>query len=351
LLAWYAQAEALYRGEFLHGVYPADSLPFSEWALLKREHLHHQALWALYLLAAYHQRRGELDLALGYARRQLELEPWREEAHCQVMTILALRGERSAALRHYERCCQVLREELGVEPAEETLALYERILASRKRRRRDLPLQTTPFLGRKSELNRVGEYLANPDCRLLTILGPGGIGKSRLAVQAAEAQDYAYLQGAFLIQLAGVTAQGDMIRAIADALELQFHPAGDSKTRLLDYLREKEMLLVLDNCEHLLGRKALRCPHSRRPAENAPGLFIDTCQRLNLSQEWVFVLQGLSYPEDTFARIWRNMKRCNYSSKAPAGPTRFQPARRRIFRRASASCCRPAPPRAAAADR
>ncbi len=302
-MAWYAEAQALYPGDFLQGVYPADSLSFSEWALLKREHLHRQALAALYLLAAYHRRRGELDLALGYARRQLELEAWREEAHCQVMTILALRGEHSAALRQYERCRQALGEELGLEPAQETRLLYERVLAARKRRRHNLPRQATPFIGRKLELNRVGEILADPDCRLLTLLGPGGIGKSRLALQAAEAQVYTYLQGVFLVPLAGITTQEDMLRAIAEALELQLHPAGDAKSQLIDYLRQKEMLLALDNFEQLL---APGVPSAARVLEdlleNAPGLriLVTSRQRLNLNREWVFVLLGLATPGDAF---------------------------------------------------
>ena len=302
-MAKYAEAAALYRGEFLQGVYPADSILFSEWAALNREHLHLEALRALYFLAAYHRRRGELNLALSYALQQLGLEPWREEAYCQAMTILALKGERSAALRYYERCRRVLKQELGVEPADETRLLYERILASRKRRRHNFPLQATPFLGRKAELDQMSEYLANPDCRLLTILGPGGIGKSRLAMQVAEAQIYTYLHGAFLVQLAGITMPIDMIRAIAGALELQFHPVGDPQIQLLDYLREKEMLLVLDNFEQLLG--------SGKPAavsiledllENASNLrlLITSRQRLNLKREWVFVLQGLSLPGDVF---------------------------------------------------
>ena len=303
-MTWYAQAAALYQGEFLQGVYPVDSVLFSEWAALKRERLHLQALQALYLLTNYCRRRGELDLALGYARRQLELEPWREEAHSQVIHILALRGERSAALRQYERCRQVLMEELGIEPAKDTVTLFESILASRKRRRHNLPLQTTPFLGRKSELNQVSEYLFDPDCRLLTILGPGGIGKSRLALQAAEAQIYTYLQGVFLVQLAGITTQADMILVIAGALDLQFHLVGDPKRQLLDHLREKEVLLVLDNFEQLLGPDpSLGIGILEDLLKNTPGvrLLITSRQRLNLSREWVFILHGLPYPENVYA--------------------------------------------------
>ncbi len=298
-MAGYTQALSLYRGEFLHGVYPADSLPFSEWALLRREHLHNLALQGLQRLALHHQRGGELDLALGYARRQLELEPWREEAHAQVMTILALRGDHSAALHAYERCRQVLMEELGVEPSEETRRLYERILATRKQRRHNLPQPATPFLGRKAELNQISDYLADPDCRLLTLLGPGGIGKSRLAIRAAQAQVYAFLQGVYLVQLAGVHSPAQIVHAIAGVLEFEFQPLGDPKAQLLNYLRDKELLLVLDNFEHLLNPVDLSSVTVLEELlETAPGLrlMVTSRQRLNLSREWVFVLHGLSYP-------------------------------------------------------
>jgi DNA-binding SARP family transcriptional activator len=113
-LVGYAEAAVLYQGDFLQGLYPAESLPFAEWALLKREHLHRQALRALYLLAAYHQRMGELDQALGYARRQLELEPWREEAHCQVMTLLALQGDAVQPCASMSAAASYCRRSLGL---------------------------------------------------------------------------------------------------------------------------------------------------------------------------------------------------------------------------------------------
>jgi predicted ATPase/DNA-binding SARP family transcriptional activator/Tfp pilus assembly protein PilF len=300
-MAWYAEAATLYRGEFLEGVYPADSPAFSEWALLKREYLDGQALRVLYILTAYHQRRGELDLALQYAQRQLELEPWREEAYCQVMAILAVRGEHSAALRQYERCRQVLREELGVEPAQETRALHQRLLAARKRRRHNLPPESTPFIGRRSELSQVAEFLSDPDCRLLTLLGPGGIGKSRLAIRAAQAQVYTHLEGVCLVPLAGIAMAQDMLRAIAGALELHFPPGVNPESQMLDYLRQKEILLVLDNFEQLLGPGESTAARALEGLlESAPELriLVTSRQRLNLNREWIFVLEGLSFPTE-----------------------------------------------------
>ncbi len=117
----------LYRGEFLEGFSLNDSPAFEEWILAKREYFKRQALKALHALAEAHQQRGEYEPALSYARRQLELEPWQEEAHQQVMRLLALDGQRSAALAQYETCQRLLAKELGVKPSAETIRLYEAI--------------------------------------------------------------------------------------------------------------------------------------------------------------------------------------------------------------------------------
>jgi DNA-binding SARP family transcriptional activator len=120
------RAVALYRGDFLEGV-AVNSAPFEEWALLKREQLHWQAMGALRLLAVAFEARGEYGQAERYSRRQLELQPWQEEAHRQLMRALALGGQRSAALAQYQSCVQRLGTELGVSPADETVALYQAI--------------------------------------------------------------------------------------------------------------------------------------------------------------------------------------------------------------------------------
>ena len=114
------QAVELYRGDFLAQFVQSGSEAFEEWALIQRERLHREALDALYALAEHHDRRSEYDQARHYAVRQLELDPWREEAHRQLMRALALSGQRSAALAQYETCRRVLAEELGAEPSQET---------------------------------------------------------------------------------------------------------------------------------------------------------------------------------------------------------------------------------------
>jgi DNA-binding SARP family transcriptional activator len=121
------EAAALYRGSLLQDLAVHDSVPFEEWVLLKREYLHRLAMEALGWLALGHERRGDYALGLQCARRQIELDPWREEAQRQVMRLLVLSGQRSVALAQYEACRRALAEELGVEPVAETVALYEQI--------------------------------------------------------------------------------------------------------------------------------------------------------------------------------------------------------------------------------
>jgi DNA-binding SARP family transcriptional activator len=120
---------ALYRGEFLEGFSVADSVPFEEWALLKREQAGRQVLSALHQLAATYERRGEYGRALPHAYRQVELEPWQEKAHRQLMRLLALNRQRGAALTQYEACRRALAEQLDVEPSPRTTRLYEQIRA------------------------------------------------------------------------------------------------------------------------------------------------------------------------------------------------------------------------------
>jgi DNA-binding SARP family transcriptional activator len=107
----------LYRGEFLEGFSLSDSPPFEEWILAKRAYFKQQVMKVLYTLVEGYEARGQWEPALAYARRQIELEPWQEEAHRQVMRLLAQSGQRSAALAQYETCRRLLAKELGVQPA------------------------------------------------------------------------------------------------------------------------------------------------------------------------------------------------------------------------------------------
>jgi len=138
-----AEAVDLYHGDFLEAFSLRDSPSFDDWSLLTRERLQRQILLALGRLARYHEGQGEYGRACDYAWRQVELAPWQEVAHRQVMRLLALRGQRGAALVQYESCRQALEDELGVEPAEETIRLVEQIRDGTLVDSEDSPLAAT----------------------------------------------------------------------------------------------------------------------------------------------------------------------------------------------------------------
>ena len=172
----------LYRGGFLEGFSVAGCPAFEEWALLQGERLHCLALDALRRLADWYEGHAELAVALEYARRRLELDLLQESAHRQVMRLLAHSGLREAALAQYEICQLQLEKDLGVEPAPETVSLYEDI-----RKGIEVPIPAlslthslraplTPFIGREKELAELVQHLQSPGCRLITLIGPGGIG-------------------------------------------------------------------------------------------------------------------------------------------------------------------------------
>ncbi len=314
------EAADLHRGEFLQGLFLTDAQLFEEWALLKREQLHRQAVNVLHTLAVFHEREDAYDQAAGYAARQLAMEPCREEAHRQLMRALAISGQRGAALAQYQSCRRLLADELGVEPDAETTALYQRIQggelmpaegyvpASPQIPGRSLPItqhnlppQTTPFVGREAELAELARWLADPQARLATILGPGGMGKTRLAIEAAQLS--ASPHGIYFVPLTPVDpavfagAINPLTAALADALDFAFHGNDAPQVQLRAYLQDKEMLLVLDDFEHLLDTVEVVSDMLR----HAPRLkvLVTSRERLNLQEEWVFSLSGMRVPAET----------------------------------------------------
>jgi predicted ATPase/DNA-binding SARP family transcriptional activator/Tfp pilus assembly protein PilF len=294
----------LYEGPFLQQFFLSDSDAFEEWAVLKREWLQREVTEALSILTDYCKRRGDHKQAQQYARRHVGLEPWREEAHRQLMQLLALDGQRSAALAQYETCRRALDEELGVRPTEETQALYERIRAEGQGSKGakestpplNLPSSGTELVGREQELADLADLLSNPGCRLVTLFGPGGIGKTRLALQVAADHLGAFEHGVAFVSLAGVEALEHLVPAIANALQVPFHGERDPKEQFLSYLHQKELLLVLDNMEHILDCTGF----ISEMLERAPNLvlLVTSRERLNLREELVYDVEGLTYPPE-----------------------------------------------------
>ncbi len=306
------EAVTLYRGGFLEGFSLPDSAAFEEWVLLTRESLARRALRVLKRLAHYHEGRGAYERALRYARRQVEMDPWGEPGQRHVMRLLALTGQRNAALAQYASLCQTLAEELGVEPEDETTALSLRIRDGADLPvppagpPHNLPAPLTPFVGRKADLAAIIQRLRDPACRLLTLVGPGGCGKTRLALEAArelavwipvQPFDRAFAHGIYFVSLAPLQAVDGIVPAVAEALGLAFHTGGDPRQQLLDYLRQKQMLLILDNFEHLLEGGVGWVVDVLATAPEVRVL-VTSRFRLNLRAEHLFLVAGMAMPDE-----------------------------------------------------
>ena len=346
-----AEAVALYQGDFLEGFGLRDSVAFDDWQFFQAEELRQELASALERLVHGHSARGQHEAALPYARRWLALDPLHEPAHQQLMQLYAQTGQRSAALRQYAESVRILDEELGLAPAEETTALYEQIRAMPAADatgapglgeglelsirtvlpRHNLPAQTTPFIGREEELAEVSARLQDPECRLLTLLGPGGIGKTRLALRVAEnlteVKPGGFEHGVFFVPLAPLRTAEGVVPAVAEALGYSFHtdvegsPRTTPHQQLLDYLSRKQLLLVMDNVEHLLADGTRPDNGNGRGVtefvtgvlSTAPGIKILSTSRtsLKVQGEHVYPLAGLQVPDATLpapAHDWQALR-------------------------------------------
>lgn len=325
------KAVNLYQGDFMEGFGLPDSPVFDEWQFFQTEGLRQKLAEALQHLIRWHSRPGEYRTAIEYARRWLALDTLHEPAHRQLMLLYALDGQQAAALRQYEECDRLLSEELGVEPEPETGELAEAI---RQRKigpearelswelqvqtmeaasdighpeaglRHNLPASLTPFVGRKEEREEILRILLEePDSRLLTLLGPGGSGKTRLAIQAGFdliARDHIpFSDGVFFIPLAPLNDPDEIASAIRKTLNLSMATDGaDPHQRLLAELRGRQMLLILDNFEQLATPDSAARIQEILSGSPQLKILITSRLRLNLQGEYLSPVSGLSMPSE-----------------------------------------------------
>jgi predicted ATPase/transcriptional regulator with XRE-family HTH domain len=158
----------------------------------------------------------------------------------------------------------------------------------------ELPVPPTSLIGREHEVSMVLQQVQNPTCRMLTLTGPGGVGKTRLALEVARKLSDAFEHGAYFVSLVSTASPEFILPAIADVLHFTFSHVGEPKTQLFHYLKSKRILLVLDNLEHLLSDSRLisellqSCPELK--------ILATSREQLNLRAEWAFAVQGLPVP-------------------------------------------------------
>ncbi|WP_420628555.1 AfsR/SARP family transcriptional regulator [Candidatus Leptofilum sp.] len=298
-----------YKGDFLAGFNVRGVPEFEAWVLLEQERLRQMMLDALANLVSFHQQRSQFSEGIQVAQQLLALDPLQEEIHRQLMRLYALDNQRPAALAQYDQCTAILAEELGVEPDEETKQLFEEIrddkvtnqenvtqAAAGSTPTHNLPTPTTKFIGRENELAHIENWLAEPNDRLLTIIGPGGMGKTRLAQEAARGQVNQFADGVWMVSLVPQTNFSEMITAVSETIGLTLSGQEAIATQLHNHLKPVEMLLILDNLEHLLSTELhnflIQLTH------DAPELRIITTsrERLNLQAERLLTLGGLPFP-------------------------------------------------------
>jgi predicted ATPase/DNA-binding SARP family transcriptional activator len=393
-------ATELYRGDFLIDFYLVDSSAYESWIGKRRAAFRRQALDALNELATFYTEQGYYKEAESFARHQIEIDNLRESAYRQLMKALAFSGRRSEALLEYEEFSQVLNRELGVEPSAETLSLLEKIRNQKfvyqqheplpsesigpiaipesedasdreimpappdhwiqqelsRGPSNNLPSQPGRFLGRELELAELDQFIADRNVRLITVAGPGGIGKTRLALAAAGQQlekglaaarrrsqeddpssvvdasirtddrRLIFDDGVYFVSLAELTTVDQMVTSIAETLDIHGQltdgQSGAIERQVLDYLGDKRLLLIMDNFEHLLDGIDFLSEIIR----NAPNvqLIVTSRERLHLRQEQLYPIRGLEYLRHNLMVVQEDID----SEEYPAGSLFLQSARR-----------------------
>ena len=299
----WAKALELYQGDFLAGFFLRDAPEFENWALVERERFRLMAIEGLQNQIGKYQRQGEFWEGLQAVNRLLAIDPFIEEIQREKMLLLTRTGQRNAALQHYESVALLFENELGIALSPETTALHERIVGLKVPPASNITAAYDKFVGRQSEVNALLKLLAEPERRLITLFGIGGTGKTRLALETARAilanNSGLFLDGIQEVSMVGVKAAAfpnTVALHILQTLGMAGGPQSPSD-QLIGALKNREMLLILDNFEHLVENNGRFISQLLTEAPKLK-LIITSRERLNLVEETVFDLEGLPFSKE-----------------------------------------------------
>ncbi|MDX1377485.1 MAG: BTAD domain-containing putative transcriptional regulator, partial [Anaerolineales bacterium] len=288
--------------QFDADIYQTDLMSdfYDEWIFPLREYYRSLFLETLLQLTQQFRSHSDYDNAIIFARKILAFDKTNERAYQHLMFCYMTQGDRSSAIRQYGICQRVLLEELGVEPMPATIALYEWIkdapaeIKPFEARISNLPVPHTSFIGRGREIAEVKQLLTSTE--LLTLTGAGGSGKTRLAIQFATDQLDAFNDGVWWVNLAPLRDETQVLQTTAKALGVQEIANQNLRDTLVNYLRSKQLLLILDNCEHLIETCAQVVTYL---LESCPQLKIISTSRepLNISYETPWSVPTMSLPD------------------------------------------------------
>ncbi|WP_273887929.1 ATP-binding protein [Rubrobacter naiadicus] len=337
--AAYRPALDLYAGDLL----PEDR--YEAWTEERRDALRRLRVELLMELAALHEERAEYGDQIEALELVLREVPYEEEAHAGLMRAYAAEGRRGEALLQYERLRRVLAEGPGMSPEPTTRLLYERIrsggipaplLHGRHRRsqggnraapvRHNLPASLTSFIGRGAEVREIERLLAMS--RLLTLTGAGGSGKTRLALEVAGRVAPLYPDGVWMVELASLSHPAFVVQAVATALGVSERAGRPVEGLLEEHLRGKAVLILLDNCEHLV-EEAARLSNVLLRAGARARILATSREPLGIPGETVWSVPTLSLPsageEVTVGELMTSEAAQLFVERARSRLTSFEP--------------------------
>jgi len=299
--AAYQTAIDLYSGDLL----PDDR--YEDWAVARRDDLRRTYLSLLTELATLYEENGELGLGIEALERAIVKEPTHEDAHVGLMRLYARAGQRYQALQQYHRLEEILQRELDAEPEPATQRVYQDMLdqsrltptvlppgASPTIYHHNLPAPVTTFVGREREIAEVTRLLAQ--ARLLSLTGSGGCGKTRLAIEVASRLVAEYPDGVWLVELAVVADPALVPQAVVAALNITEQPDCPLTETLAQALGPRRILLILDNCEHLIDACAA-CVDTLLHACPCLQVLVTSRQALGIAGEQVWRVPSLALPD------------------------------------------------------
>jgi predicted ATPase len=294
----------VYRGEFMAAFELDDAPRFTAWIVATREHIRQQMVAAYRKLGQHALNTRRIKEGIAIAQQWLAVNELDEAAHTLLIQLYIKADNTGEAVAHYEHVVDLLWTELGVQPSAALTALVERIrpkvVANTPTTARDnLPAAYNQFFGRKEVREAIHARLNQPFCRLISIVGQGGVGKTRLATTIARHRRTHYPDGVWLIELAELDPNDDDLAEaiaieIANTLDMRLEGAAKPIEQLLNYLRYRRMLLILDNFDHLFDGVQIVLDIVRQ-CEKVQ-LLATSREALRVRAEWVVDLAGLAYP-------------------------------------------------------